>query len=329
VVANDSTQNDYKPMIIVSTNGTDWRRVPTDGADFTHVQLDQLLPIPGGLLLLGESTVADPLCPAAAAGCNQAPSAALMWHSSDGLTWQRLSTEATAPFDRVSIVSIAAGPKGLVAFGLHDPKGNLPVSTDNVILHSVDGLTWSAKPFPDQNGGATGVLVQQVVATSDGFVAVGSNDRAPTSGAAVGSAAWYSSDGLSWTRARTPTGTTDEMRYAAAGSKGMVATDLGSGAASSSVWVSPDGKTWRTADTSPFTLGFSWLAGNGDQMIVISGASAYWSKDGTTWHRGPSTPAMPSNGIIGTSDLAWIFGSTVIATSPDDLSFYVGHVAGN
>jgi hypothetical protein len=35
---------------------------------------------------------------------------------------------------------------------------------------------------------------------------------------------------------------------------------------------------------------------------------------------------MPSTGIVGTTDLAWIFGSTVLVVSPDDLSLYVGQV---
>jgi hypothetical protein len=330
VAAIDSTQNDMKPVLIVSTDGTHWSRVPTDSPDFANTRLDLLLPIPDGLLLVGTSTLPDPLCPAAAAGCNQAPSPVFMWHSSDGLTWQRLSAKATALFDRVSIVSMAAGPKGLLAFGIHDPKGTLPVSTDSVVLFSVDGLNWSSRAFPDQNGGTTGVLVQQVVATTDGFIAAGSNDQMPgSSEPSVGGAAWYSSDGLTWTRAKVPTGIAHETRYAAAGKAGMVATSNEVSATSNVLWVSADGKTWQTADTSPFTNGSGWLTGDANQILVISGTRVSWSRDGRTWHRGRSTPAMPDLSVLGVTSMAWIFGSTVIAVSPDDLSLYVGHVAGN
>ena len=319
VIAYDSTQNDMKPVIFESTNGTDWIRVPTDGAEFAHARLDYLLPIPGGLLLVGESLEPDPLCAGGALGCNPI-SAMFMWRSSDGHTWQRLPAATTAPFDRVGSVSMSSGPKGLVAFGLRFPATG--VESKNVVLHSADGISWSSADFPDQNGGSSGVLVQQVIATPNGFVAVGSADQAPGSGAAVGGAAWYSPDGLTWTRATTPAGSTELTRYAAAGSTGMVATSNG-------LWVSADGKTWQTADTSPFTNGSSWITGDGDQILVISGPSVYWSHDGKTWHRGDSTPAMPDTGIFGTTSLAWVFGSTVIAVSPDDLNLYVGHIAGH
>ena len=115
VAANDSTQNDMKPVLIASVNGGPWARVPTDGAEFANVRLDNLVPIPRGLLLVGESLTIDPSCPAAAAGCIQAPSAVLMWRSSDGLVWQSLPASKTKPFDRVSIGAIAVGPNGVVA----------------------------------------------------------------------------------------------------------------------------------------------------------------------------------------------------------------------
>jgi hypothetical protein len=95
------------------------------------------------------------------------------------------------------------------------------------------------------------------------------------------------------------------------------------------MWVSADGRTWQTALTSPYSTGSSWIAGDGDQILVISGPSVYWSAGGKAWHRGISTPAMPAADITGTASLAWIFGSTVIAVSPDALSLYVGRVAGN
>jgi hypothetical protein len=312
VAANDSPpQNDMKPVIIESTNGADWTLVPTDGAQFAHARLDYLLTVPGGLLLVGESQLPDPLCPAAAAGCNQAPAVTLMWRSSDGQTWQPLSAKAMAPFDRVWIVSIAAGPKGLVSFGLLDPVMGNP---QNMVFHSLDGQNWSSAAFPDQSGGATGVLVQSVAATSTGFVAVG--------GDAAG-AAWYSADGLTWKRASTPSGSScGPATNAAAGSDGVVANCMG-------LWVSADGRTWLdTTANSPFSYGQSWIAGDGTQILVITGQSVYWSKDGETWHRGDSTPAM-SGASVGGANLAWILGSTVIAAGSDDQTLYVGSIAGH
>jgi hypothetical protein len=320
VAANDSTQNDMKPVIIKSTNGTDWTRVPTGGSEFTNARLDFLVSIPGGLLLVGESLLRDPLCAGGALGCNPV-SATLMWVSSDGQNWQPLSAAALAPFDRVFIHSITAGAKGLVAFGTHLPVTGSP---DEVVFHSTNGISWSSAVIPDQRG-IHGGLVQEVIATASGFVAVGSSDRAPLTSADGGGAAWYSSDGLTWARAATPAGSTD-LRYAAAGATGMVATSYALPASSNVQWISADGKTWQTAAISTFTVGSSWLSGDGHEILVISGPSVYWSEDAKTWHRGVSTPTMPSTGIVGTTNLAWIFGSTVVAVSPDDLSLYVGIV---
>jgi hypothetical protein len=116
--------------------------------------------------------------------------------------------------------------------------------------------------------------------------------------------------------------------YAAAGSAGMLATTNSIIAASNVLWISADGKTWLTAETSPFINGSGWLTDDGNEILVISGPSVTWSQDGMTWHRGQSIPAMPILGTVGTTNLAWVFGLTVIAVSPDDLSLYVGRVAG-
>jgi hypothetical protein len=326
VAANDSTQNDMKPVLIASVNGGSWARVPTNGAEFANVRLDYLLSIPSGLLLVGESLAIDPSCPAAAAGCNQAPAAVLMWRSKDGLIWQSLPASQTKPFDRVSIGSMAAGSAGLEAFGMYDPPTTKPVTPENVVLHSIDGVNWLTLKFPNQNGGSSGVLNQEVIATSSGFVAVGSGDQAAGNVGAAGSGAWYSADGLSWTRATTPvTGSTQGLRYAAAGARGVVATSYDP-QGPNPLWVSADGATWQTAESSPYTVGASWLAGDAHEILVVSGPHVYWSDDGKTWNGGVSTPAMPSTGIVGTTSLAWIFGTTVLVVSPDDLSLYVGLV---
>jgi hypothetical protein len=90
--------------------------------------------------------------------------------------------------------------------------------------------------------------------------------------------------------------------------------------------VSADGATWQTAENSPYTVGTSWLAGDTHRILVVSGSHVYWSEDGNTWDGGVSTPAMPSTGIVGTTGLAWILGTTVLVVSPDGLSLYVGLV---
>lgn len=117
--------------------------------------------------------------------------------------------------------------------------------------------------------------------------------------------------------------------YPAAGASGLAATDTS--ISPPVTWlVSADGKTWNAADTFPATSGSIWLAGDGNEIVVVSGPSVYWSQDGKTWHGGVSTPAMPdttsSSGLFQRVSPGWIFGSVVIAMG-DINSLYVGRVA--
>ncbi len=312
VAADDISQGNagvIRPVVLLSTDGADWQQVSTAGAEFANAQLDQLLPIPGGLLLVGESLARDPLCAGGALGCNPV-SATLMWTSADGRTWKRLPAAQLAPFDRVWIVSIAAGPKGIAAFGF-----KLPVTGEgrNVAFHSLDGASWSSATFPDQTTGTTGVLVQSLAATSTGFVAVGSARPG-------GGFAWYSEDGLNWTRAVAPNGTScgsGESAYRLiAGGGGMFAYCQGP-------WFSLDGRTWKVAAGSPYVDQASRIADNGSEMLVVTAGAAFWSSDGQTWHRGDSTPALPA-AVGGYQTLNWILPSAIISAGPSVL--YVGRV---
>jgi hypothetical protein len=227
-----------------------------------------------------------------------------------------------APLDRVAIVSMAAGPKGLVAFGFHYPLGApAGANPENVVFHSLDGLNWASRTFPDQNQGREGPVVEQVAAISSGFVGLGTNDL-QSSGPMVG-VVWYSIDGLAWSLATTPTQEGPTL-YAVAGRNAVVAVPDAHYYLSNALWVSANGKTWEREDGSPLTLPNSWLTGDGQQILIVNGSSVYWSADGRTWHQGKSSPAMP--GDVGTPTQAWIFGSTVIVVSPDYSSLYVGRI---
>jgi hypothetical protein len=310
------TDTDERPVLLVSTNGVDWSRLSIDyGGEFAQAKLWFLVPIPGGLLLVGASSAPDPLCDHTTAVCTERHSA-LLWQSSDGRNWHLLPAASTAPFADVLVVTIASGPKGLVAFGSRYPAVNGAANgySEEVVLHSTDGLSWSSKVLSNP------FHAQQVVATAGGFVEL-------TNPGFQGKA-WYSSDGLTW----TATQMTDQNYgsvYVAAGNAGMVATN--GAVAGRELWVSGDGKTWQTASTSPFTSVNGWLAGDGNQILAISGSSACWSADGKNWHRGSSSPAMPDaapdTNTRGVAGLSWILGSTVIAVSNDRRSIYVGHIA--
>ena len=313
------TDTDSRPVLLVSTNGSDWSRLSIDYAgDFAQATLEFLAPIPGGLLLVGASSAPDPMCDPQKASCRPRHSA-LLWQSSDGRNWHLLPAASTAPFADVLIDTIASGPKGRGAFGFRYPAagGGTNGYGEDVVLHSTDGLSWSSEVLSNQFSGDI-----EVVATADGFVELA------TPG--LQGKAWYSSDGLTWTATQL-TDQTYGFVYAAAGNAGVVVTN--GAVAGSQLWTSQDGKTWRTSSTSPFTGVDGWLAGDGNQILAISGSSASWSADGKTWHRGTSSPAMPDVApevnTRSVASLSWILGSTVIALSNDRRSIYVGRVGGN
>jgi hypothetical protein len=293
------------PVILTSTNGKDWSQSPTGGAEFANAKLDRLLPIPGGLLLVGESLTSDPVGCGGASGCNPvAPT--FMWSSADGLVWERLPDAAVAPFNRVVITAIEVGPAGVSALGTWLPAVGTAKGTafQNRAFHSADGITWSSKPFPSQ----TAFLLPAMVSTSTGFAAV--DDQTSSGGPAT---VWLSADGLAWTKSATQTDTFCSG-HLAAGSGGMYTHGTRG-------CFSPDGKTWHeVADTPDPGLGgpTSWTTSNGSQILILSGRDAFWSTDGQTWRLGSSKLSLPTfDGWPGGG--TWIVGSRVILGVPSAL----------
>jgi hypothetical protein len=146
------------------------------------------------------------------------------WYSDDGLAWNRV-------------------PHDEELFGMGAAFLNRPVkvtTTDfgfmavgEAIWTSADGMTWLRQEAP-------GHFVTDVIATDDGFLLVG-QDRA---GDEYRPAAWYSSDGITWSAAGVEAGNTGSDGFLLAVTRieeGYLALGPGSGAM---VWFSPDGYTW-------------------------------------------------------------------------------------
>ena len=126
----------------------------------------------------------------------QGPSAAVVWTSTDAVTWQRLPNSPA--FAGAAMNAIVDGPSGLVAVG-GGPNGA-------VVWTSPDGMTWTR--LPDDPGFADGSMYA-IAATSTGFTAVGYRQ--------AGSVIWTSPDGTHWTRAA------DDPAFADAQMVGIVA----------------------------------------------------------------------------------------------------------
>ncbi len=196
--------------------------------------------------------------------------AAAVWLSADGLTWQRIV--AGDAFAGARVVGLAASGGRLVAVGTAGPE-----QAPSLAWTSSDGRTWTRVADPALAGG----VVRAVAAGGPGFVAVGAaaaDDRA---------LAWTSPDGATW--AAVPDGPAFENGGAAirmlgvSGSPGGLAavgwrSDAGNGSAVA--WSSSGGRDWRR---SPQATSFSGgemdgVAASG-QLTVAVGLTGYPDND--------------------------------------------------
>ena len=217
--------------------------------------------------------------------------------SPDGLSWHRQEGAIATGYPH----RIAAGPLGVVAVGT---IGDRPASWS-----SADGLSWTASrdALPASDTGTDSVMVTDVIAAGDGWLAVGREDPACNVNcgvAPVRSLVWTSRDGLRWTgvpRQRSLEGA--GMNGVAAGGPGFVAVGAAKGRAA--VWTSPDGSAWTAVPDDavfrpqPGSSQEAWVAaigvGAGHGVIVAVGWAygvgpggepavlAWWSPDGRTW----------------------------------------------
>jgi len=176
--------------------------------------------------------------------------------SEDGVTWEPTS----AVFDSTEIISLAVREDRIVAVGVEFTDGG---GVAGSVFSSDDGgVTWSAASLPDAAGDGPEFLYE-VVATVNGFVAVGNGP--------VGASAWLSADGETWERIEIAA-SASTSRALALVDGGFVAVgnvvghDIGPGHS----WTSVDGRTWE--DGNEFTPGTVMILGvDGDGSTVIAG----------------------------------------------------------
>lgn len=220
--------------------------------------------------------------------------------STDGLTWNHQTSATNGRLD-----DLAAGPNGVVAVGsLNDRPGS---------WFSADGVTWKfgSGRFQLPALGTDEVKVTSVVATADGWLAVGRRDATCNLDCGLEplrAMVWTSHDGLTWARVA------DQASFAKAGMTGV--TRLGSkyvavglAVKRAVMWTSPDGSTWTRVPDAPM---FHPRTNGPDATIQVTGVSAghgvvvaigmdsatfcqdvcgrsvraWWSTDGRTWTKG-------------------------------------------
>ena len=188
--------------------------------------------------------------------------------SEDGVTWEQTS----AVFESTEIISMAVREERIVAVGIEftDTGGSNPS-----IFFSDDGAaTWSAASIPAPSGPEAAFLYE-VVATDDGFVAVG--------GGLGGASAWLSADGETWEQIQIAESASSrglalvDGGYVAVGN--VMGHDIGPGHS----WTSVDGRTWEAGtEFSPGTVMILAADANGS-TVVAGGQCVSESCEGVLW----------------------------------------------
>jgi len=213
--------------------------------------------------------------------------------SMDGLTWHRQPSSRSNAYP----ASVAAGPRGVVAVGTIGDRA--------ASWSSPDGVTWTARADAFRvPGGTDTVEITSVVATDDGWLAVGRRDPACNFNcgiAPVRALAWTSTDGLHWTRVPDQSSLSRAaMTGVARLGSGFVAVGLAANRAA--VWTSTGGTSWARVPADPLfrprpgsgpgsTAEMTGVAvGHGVAVAVgmdVGGENrsvrAWWSTDGRTW----------------------------------------------
>lgn len=248
----------------------------------------------------------------------------LVWSSLEGVTWSPVGvnwqdvwsvldlgpmppTWAVTQHDPVTgLVDVASGPTGLVVIG--NAYGDDRMTP--VLLHSVDGRTWSETSLPADSPSA---MLNSVIARAGGFVVVGAVGIGPDTATAM-PAAWTSNDGVTWTRttvegdAFTDPLLGGEFGSLLSGADGLV-TCRGNremGAGGPRFWMpflSVDGTGWKVASDLNGSPACGWAASDGERIVVLGpgvspipwpGLSMAWiSTDGATWEALEMNTTLP------------------------------------
>jgi hypothetical protein len=286
----------YAAALWRSADGTTWQRVNTP-AFAGSSQIRGLLATPAGLLAWGFD--GEPTCSGEGAGMTCGAFPLMIWTSSDGSTWTPIAD--VSMFAGAAISDVAYGAYGFVAAGEDSSAQPTTWASDT-------GAVWTAAP--DQ-AAFNNAQFSSLRATASGYVLGGSVGG---SAAATGvAAAWWSTDGRTWTRATVEraNGVGTSLDSISVGADGMVGVGSASGGKAGTAWTSTDGRTWRPiavayagAVIPPGTPALpSWsVVGDGQRLIAVAGDNAsglvMWaSTDGSSWQRltfSGATSTIPS-----------------------------------
>jgi hypothetical protein len=207
-------------------------------------------------------------------------------------SWSRVADAPLLHVSPASNTAVATAPDGtFVALASAIDSRLAPV-----VLHSVDGLTWTAGGSLPASGDTQ---VSAIARWCDLLVAVGEDttairaeiDKGVTTGARPGGAAWTSTDGTTWQRVPDqPAFAPGELLRVTAGPAGLMAVrglDVGS------LVFSHDGTTWSDAPVGTPGAKVTGITATDEGFVAVgsveTSAAAWTSPDGRTWQRATFT----------------------------------------
>jgi hypothetical protein len=331
-----------------------------DGLNWTIVQAD-FPGVPEHLVRRGDELLAflPEFNPNPPEGIVGAPPTTEIWRSADGVAWTRVDSMSwyeawyEAVIDAVvrpypdgwdpaqhdlplGVVDVVSGSGGLVAIG--NSFGDEAMAP--IILHSIDGLSWTSAELPS---GSQSALLNAVAAHGDRFVITGATG-VWTDPATATAAAWYSDDGVTWVEATVepsdigletaaefgPLWAAEDGLFTCRGNREMGA----GGWRYMDGWLSNDGTSWRYSPQPGPHPGCDWSASDGIRIVSlgprdhpapmpwpgVTGASS--STDGVEWQ-----PLELSSTITDRLERFWVVPEGVIYAGEQSFWFGTAQVA--
>jgi len=235
---------------------------------------------------------------------------------SGGATWSHLAWQEAGPlteFGQDARIEALAERDGIVLAG----GTTNPLVPDGLILLTEDGRAWQRATDEDLRG----VEISDVVATADGFVAVGFEPRVDPPALDATGVVLASPDGRDWERLATLPGAW--LSRIAAGPSGFLA--VGEVEMKGVVFASADARRWDQLPSASAFGGASVVdaAAVGGGWVAVGSshgrAHAWTSPDGRTWTSAPMDGADPVPGIAAVEVRAiTTAGTGLMALGTDD-----------
>ncbi|WP_329085744.1 MULTISPECIES: hypothetical protein [unclassified Streptosporangium] len=276
-LAAGSTMTDAsstEPLLLTSSDGQSWRRVPVLGPLAPAGDHDFLAPHavaagPSGYVMAGEDR-------------GPAATVPVLWFSADLKRYSR-AAKLPAGGTGVRLHDVSATSSGYVAVG---GTGTAERET-GVVWVSADGVNWTARK-PVLPPGATSAGLRHVVLYGGYVVAAGT---AQTEDGRKAFGAVSDDNGASWEFSWFPADRASAVQDLAATPEGVVAVGWHgvAGAGDSAAWTSEDGLNWQRHTPSQDSLdgdGAQWLgavAVSGGQVVALGRSTTYSADHLTLW----------------------------------------------